>query len=351
MDMIKCIIWDADNTLWDGILSEGHVLRPREEVAALIHALDERGVLQSIASRNDEPELIQILRESKLDEFFLSPQIHWGAKSESIKRITEDLGIDPRHVGFVDDDPVERAEVGHMFPGVRLFDSNLPDLVAQIMQHVPPGVTPESRARRHMYVADATRKRAEANFVGPEAEFLRTLDLKLCLDVATPAHIPRVAELVARTNQLNTSGYTYGEEQLTELSANPSHTLLVASLNDRFGDYGAIGVCLLDLSARDSAILKLLLVSCRVLSRGVGGILLTIAIRLALSQKGSIDAHFMDTGRNRAMYVTLRFAGFEEHRSEGGLQVLRYSSGSAPREIPGHFTVNFSPEVLRRFST
>ena len=48
----KCLIWDLDNTLWDGVCLEGDV-RLRPEAANAITELDRRGILFSIASRGE----------------------------------------------------------------------------------------------------------------------------------------------------------------------------------------------------------------------------------------------------------------------------------------------------------
>jgi predicted enzyme involved in methoxymalonyl-ACP biosynthesis len=50
---VKCLVWDLDNTLWDGILLEDKEVALRDSTAAIVRALDRRGILQSIASRND----------------------------------------------------------------------------------------------------------------------------------------------------------------------------------------------------------------------------------------------------------------------------------------------------------
>ena len=50
---IKCVVWDLDNTLWNGVLLEDDTVSLREDVPDIINILDSRGILQSIASKNN----------------------------------------------------------------------------------------------------------------------------------------------------------------------------------------------------------------------------------------------------------------------------------------------------------
>ena len=90
----------------------------------------------------------------------------------------------------------------------------------------------------------------------------------------------RAEELTVRTHQLNTTGYTYSYEELDELRHSPDHLLLIAGLDDVFGSYGKIGLSVVELGPQSWTI-KLLLMSCRVISRGVGTVMLTHIMKLA----------------------------------------------------------------------
>src|SRR5690606_34437348 len=93
---IKCVVWDLDNTLWDGILLEDAQVTPRPHVVEHIRRLDRMGVLHSIASKNDPDTALAKLRELGLEELFLYPQIGWNAKSDSVRHIAKalNLGLD-----------------------------------------------------------------------------------------------------------------------------------------------------------------------------------------------------------------------------------------------------------------
>ena len=131
-----------------------------------------------------------------------------------------------------------------------------------------------------MYRGQIVRARLESEFVGTSEEFLASLDMVFTIARAGREDLQRAEELTVRTNQLNSTGRTYSYEELDELRHSPDHLLLVASLTDRFGGYGKIGLALVEKDG-DVWQLRMLLMSCRVMSRGVGTILLNHVMRLA----------------------------------------------------------------------
>ena len=129
---IKCVIWDLDNTLWEGVLSEGGAGELRPGVAETVRELDRRGIVQSVSSKNDFENARRRLEETGLWNYFLCPQISWNSKSEGIGRILERLNIKEEAAAFVDDSAFERDEVQFVLPKVRVYDAeeteNLPEL-------------------------------------------------------------------------------------------------------------------------------------------------------------------------------------------------------------------------------
>src|SRR4051794_12119354 len=90
---VKCLVWDLDDTLWQGVLLEGDTVRLREEIRKAIVELDARGILQSVASKNDHGPAWARLEELGIAEYLVLPQIGWGPKSAAIRRIVERLDI------------------------------------------------------------------------------------------------------------------------------------------------------------------------------------------------------------------------------------------------------------------
>ena len=113
---IKCVVWDLDETIWDGTLLESPSVALKPRVKEIIQTLDSRGILHSISSRNSHEVAMRKLDELGLGGYFLHPQITWNAKSASLARISQKLNIAFDALLFIDDQPFERDEVRHHHP-------------------------------------------------------------------------------------------------------------------------------------------------------------------------------------------------------------------------------------------
>ncbi|RCG26491.1 HAD-IIIC family phosphatase [Sphaerisporangium album] len=318
---IKCVVWDLDNTLWDGVLLEDGEVTLRRTVVDHIHRLDRMGVLNSIASRNDHEAAMAKLAEFGLTKMFLAPQINWNAKSDSIRHLAGVLNLGLDAFAFIDDQPFERFEVAAALPEVACVDACDVDSALAGPEFRPRFVTDESAKRRLMYQAQLTRDALERDFVGTNEAFLADLGMTFTIAPARREDLQRAEELTIRTNQLNATGRTYSYDELDALRESPGHLLLVASLTDRFGSYGKIGLALVEKGA-DDWWLRMMLMSCRVMSRGVGMVLLNHVMRLAREAGAGLRADFVETGRNRMMQITYAFSGFREVARDGAHVVL-----------------------------
>ncbi len=321
--VIKVLVWDLDHTLWDGTLVEGDDVQLRPGVLDTLKTLDERGILHSISSKNDYDDAMQRLRSLGVEEYFLYPQIHWSAKSGSLEKIAETINVGLDALAFIDDQPFEREEVSDSLPQVMTLDATEVESLVNRVELQPRFVTDESSKRRKMYQADAARNQVEGDFVGPKEEFLAGLGMKFILSPAGEEDLKRAEELTVRTNQLNSTGVTYSHDQLDAFRHSDDHILLVASLDDKYGTYGKIGLALVEKGA-EVWHLKLILMSCRVMARGVGSILMSHLLNLAKESGARFRADFRVTGRNRLMQVTYRFAGFKEVRREDDVIVFEH---------------------------
>ncbi len=321
---VKCVVWDLDHTLWNGILLEDGDVPLREGVLEAIRGLDERGILQSVASRNDPATARARLEALGIGDYFLHPQINWGSKGENVREIARRLNVGLDTFLFVDDQPFEREEVRHACPEVRVLDASEVISLLERPELVPEFVTDDARNRRLMYRADISREAEEERFGGASEEFLRSLGMRFTLGPCGEEDLRRAEELTVRTNQLNTTGYTYDYAELDAFRASPGHLLLVAGLEDRFGSYGKIGLALVEKTSPEAWTLKLLLMSCRVMSRGVGTIMMSHAMELTRAAGAVLRAEFRPNGRNRMMEVTYRFAGFREVGRAGDLVVYEH---------------------------
>jgi FkbH-like protein len=338
--LVKCVVWDLDDTLWQGTIAEDDTVRPVRHRFALLRELDGRGVLQTVASRGDRARAEERLRAYGLFDLLVLPQIGWRDKSEAVGDIIGALGFAPATFLFVDNDPFERAEVTSIHPGVRCLAPEAADgLLATVLAGLP--VTSEASTRRISYQTGARRRDAELR-AGDRHAFEQSLGLRLVVRPATVDDLARCTELTRRTTQLNTTGRVVPEPELLGMLDVPGHAVLVVFLSDRFGDYGLVGLAVLRIGS-DTWDLLLLATSCRVLSRGVGGLVLTILQREAARADRTLVVDFVSTERNRPMLLALRFAGFTPVDGVEGGGSQRLVAGRAARALPAHVDVDLIP--------
>ncbi|MRH92294.1 HAD-IIIC family phosphatase [Nocardia sp. SYP-A9097] len=308
---IKCLVWDLDNTLWQGTLLEDGEVVLAETIRDVIVELDSRGILQSVCSRNDHDPAWARLRALGLAEYFVLPEIGWGRKSDAVRRIAEQLNFAPATIAFIDDQPAERAEVTYHLPEVRCYPAEAAATLAGLPEFTPAVSTVDSRRRREMYQAGFRRDAERTEFDGADEDFLRSLELVLHIGPATEEQLSRVEELTLRTSQMNATGVHYSDAALRALLRDPKHEILVAAMSDRFGPHGAVGVILIE---KHSSVwhLRLLATSCRVVSFGAGSTLLAWLGDRAHRAGVHFVADFRPTDRNRMMEIAYRFAGFDD---------------------------------------
>jgi FkbH-like protein len=320
---VKCVVWDLDHTVWDGTLLEDERVELRAGVKEIMQALDERGILQSVASKNEHGRAMARLEALGVAEYFLHPRIDWNAKGQNVLAIQKALNVGIDTFLFVDDQPFEREEVQFMAPEVRTWDAADLTGLLELPELNPEFLTDDARNRRRMYMADIARQQAEEEFVGPTEEFLSTLDMRFTLAPCSEADLQRAEELTVRTNQLNTTGYTYDYAELNAFRTSAEHLLLVAGLDDKYGSYGRIGLSLVE-KGPEFWTIKLLLMSCRVMSRGVGTIMMSHVMQQAKAAGVKLRAEFKPNGRNRMMFVTYKFGGFREVAKDGDLVLFEH---------------------------
>jgi len=308
---IKCVVWDLDNTLWNGILVEGDDVALRPGIAVLLKQLDERGILLSIASKNDFASAWQKLEQLGIDEYFLYPQINWAPKSMNVKTIAERLNIGIDTFAFVDDNPFELEQVSRTHPEVVCVNAN--DIAALASDPRFQGSTSaDSKQRRHFYREAIAREQAQEEFGSNYIGFLATCGITLDLAPYSPEYLDRVAELVQRTNQLNFSGHKYTRAQLNEILDNSQLEKYVLKSSDKFGSYGTVGFCIVE-HGTGLVQLRDFMLSCR-----VQGKFLEQAFFDHLMEHHNPDAartlwvNFHETARNKPAQQVLEMLGFRK---------------------------------------
>jgi len=284
----KGLITDLDDTLWAGILGEVGVdgVSWSLEQNAHLHGLYQQmlaslasaGILIGVASKND-PALVEkafargdlILRRESVFPF----DVHWGRKSESVHRILKTWNIGPESVIFIDDSPMEIAEVAAAFPELEclLFPKNDYPLVWKALKRLRDffgkGVVSQEDSFRLQSIRDATALREFSKTDnGSLDNFLRDADAKILFTLGKNPGDARALELINKTNQFNLNGRRLKESDWLSYLKEPTTFLLTAIYQDKFGPLGKIAV-LLGRQEHRRLFIDTWVMSCRAFSRHI----------------------------------------------------------------------------------
>jgi FkbH-like protein len=318
---IKCVIWDLDNTLWDGILIEDGPsnLRLKPGIREVIEELDRRGILQSVASKNNPSDAINVLKSWNLAEYFLFPQISWNPKSESIASIIQQMNLGADSVLFLDDSSFELEQVRAVLPEVRVLKAEeYKNLLSMPEFDVP--VTQESANRRSLYQVESTRQVIKEGFGEDYKAFLKHCDIRVTLSAMTSRSLERVHELTQRTNQMNFSGNRYDRSRLSEILQSPHVDTYVIQCEDKFGSYGVVGFAIVD--KREPRLTDLMF-SCRIQAKRVEHAFLSYVIdKYTSPTQPSFYANYRKTPRNEPSGRVFADMGFHESSLLDGVSLL-----------------------------
>lgn len=266
-EKVKCVVWDLDNTLWDGVLVEdgAAALQLKPGIVSVIESLDRRGILQSIASKNNRDQAAEVLKRLHLNHFFLYPQVSWGPKGDAIRTIARELNIGTNTLLFVDDSEFELQQVHSSCPGVRILNAKHFTSLLDMPECQGPA-TSEGIRRRQMYQVEQGRKEVATAFKEDYKAFLKHCEITLTITSLDSGNLQRVHELTQRTNQMNFSGNRYSRDLLDEILQTPYLDTCVLACEDRFGSYGIVGFAVID--SREPRMTDLMF-SCRIQSKRV----------------------------------------------------------------------------------
>jgi methoxymalonate biosynthesis protein len=308
--MIKCVVWDIDNTLLDGVYLESPDEPPAAdaELVAAARQLAGRGILHALASRNP-PEAAEYVRSATGLEF-AQAELGWDSKADAVGRIAAGLQISADAIAFVDDDMIERAEVAAALPEVLVLTPEDAAAAPDWPDFSPPVLTAEGRRRGEMYQARLRRQAEAASFGGSRDEFLRHAGTRVTIATAAPADLPRLHELSVRTHQLNSGGSALAEAELRALLGSAAHRVVTVALADSFGDDGLVGGVVIDRNGAGTWLAPAVMMSCRALGRGVLDALLTWMCGVAAAGGASaLSVPCLVTQRNVPMRLALAAAG------------------------------------------
>jgi len=300
---LKLVIWDLDETLWIGTLSEGdgHVeLDPAN--AEIVRTLNRRGIISSICSKNDPDEARERLEREGLWDQFVLPSISWSPKGERIAQIIQDMQLRPPNVLFIDDNVGNLQEARHYVPELQTAG---PGVMAHLLA-LPQATGKDDRGltRLKQYRVLERKLADRAVVTGSNEDFLRSCDIRVELAEAHIDDTPRLLELVNRTNQLNFTKSRLTEAGLLEMLGQPGRDTRYVRVHDRYGDYGICGFY----SVCDGQLTDYVF-SCRILHMGVEQWLFAHLGKPELSIQGDVASSL--EGCDSVDWITLVDAGAE----------------------------------------
>lgn len=262
MNQVKLVIWDLDETFWKGTLSEGPVEIIPEHVE-MVRTLVQRGIMCSISSKNDlEPAKAELERAGIWD-YFIFPVVNWNPKGENIKDIISRCQLRAVNVLFIDDNVSNRNEAEFYNPGLMTMDAvDLPHLLDD------EGLQgkEDSKLSRLKQYKILEQKEVFKTSCSDNTDFLIKSNIRIEYLRDIKANSARIAELIARSNQLNFTKIRIDESGVLALAENPNFECAAIHVVDNFGDYGICGFYALDKKHKK---LEHFLFSCRILNLGV----------------------------------------------------------------------------------
>lgn len=264
LNNIKLIIWDLDNTFWEGSLEEGNV-KIKPETADFVIKSVNRGIMHSICSKNDFEKVRTAFFNLGLENVwncFLFPSINWFSKGERIKEIISNMQLRSENTLFIDDNEINLNEAKYYSPEINTA-SNTEDVIKNLY-FVNSFDINCSRLKEYKILEKKAIIKSIDNY--SSEEFLRRSNIKICMQDATEKEAERIAELVKRTNQLNYTKKRIEKSDIYELLKKPEYENNYITVQDDFGNYGICGFYSLNLNENR---LEHYLFSCRILGMGI----------------------------------------------------------------------------------
>jgi len=338
----KCLSLDLDNTLWGGVIGEeglGGIQIGKEtpeaeaysDFQAYIKALQDRGTLLTVCSKNEEKQAkLGFTHPDSLLKVtdFSDIQANWSPKSINLRKTAKKLNIGTESIVFVDDNAAERQDILFSESGVAV-----PDMGTDVVKYInildkanyfeTVSLSEEDLMRTSLYKNEEARKKKSKKFKN-YAEFLKSLEMSAEIKPFKAIYLERITQLVNKTNQFNLTTKRYTQPEITHMAEDASYLTLYGRLEDNVGDNGLVTVLSGRLENKDLH-LDLWLMSCRVFNRGMEAAMLDCLIKEAQLKKiKRIYGYFIPTERNNIVRDFYGSMGFKYLEKKRGAVVWEY---------------------------
>lgn len=338
----KCLVLDLDNTLWGGIIGDdgmehieiGHETPTAEAYTAFqeyVLKLKERGIILAVCSKNEEDIAKSGFNhpDSVLHvEDFVSFHANWKPKNINLRTIAEEINIGTDSLVFIDDNPAERQLVRDTMPEVAVPEVDPVDVFSYIRAiegagfFEPVTISEDDRKRNESYRENIQRRSLEESMKTYD-DFLQSLEMEAEIDGFRSVYYDQIAQLTNKSNQFNLTTRRYTRADIEQMANDQHYITLYGRLRDKFGDNGLISVVIGE-KIDDSLHIRLWLMSCRVLKRGMEQMMLdALAARAAADGCKELIGYYYKTAKNKMVSDLYAVFGFEKIMQSGDDTVWR----------------------------
>jgi FkbH-like protein len=361
----KVIVLDADNTLWGGIIGEdglhgiglGQDYPGNAYVDFQRRLLDfqQRGFVLALCSKNNPADLQEVLdkhpHQVLRDDHFVARRVNWEPKPSNIRALAQELNLGLDSFIFVDDSDHECAMVRQELPQVEVIQTPknpvaVPTCLEQVARLEILSLTDEDLSKTQMYSQERQRRELRQSLDGQGEDitaYLRSLGMKLSIQLNPAAHVARLSQLSQKTNQFNLTTRRYDEQQVADFIASPDWTVASFSLADVFGDSGIVGMMLVRHPSDETepAAIDTLLMSCRVIGRRAeSAFLYAVLHHLAAAGIKRISAEYLPTAKNKLVERFFDDHGFQDVGDKRYACELGSAQQAALQDLPIDVTVD-----------
>ena len=350
----KLIILDLDDTLWSGIAGDigwenirlggqDPVGEAYADFQRALKSLANRGILLGVVSKNEETLALEVIKKHPemilgLNDF-AGWRINWNDKAQNIVDLVSELNLGLQSAVFIDDNPAERSRVREALPEVLV-----PEWPADVMMYTAaladlrcfdsPCINREDIRRTKMYVSERRRKDLKKK-VGSIDDWLKGLKIRIKIEELNKANLPRAAQLLNKTNQMNLAARRLTESELESWVKSGDRKLWTFRVSDRFGDSGLAGIASLEMKKGSGEITDFVL-SCRVMGRNIEEAMLSLVIEYARSAGLSeVCAEYIPSSKNKPCLEFFSKSGFIR---DGGYKFTWKTKRGY--KVPGHIAIS-----------
>ena len=327
----KCIVLDLDNTLWGGVIGEDGfdniklgddaVGRSFVEFQKRLLALNQRGIILAINSKNNFEDAMEVIKEHPSmilrEDNFACMKINWDDKVTNLQEISKELNIGLDSMVFFDDDLINQEFVKTSLPEVLVVElqndsSQFAQIITEMKEFDVLKITEEDVKRNEMYLVQKKRTELKNKIVDFD-EFLKQMNIEVNIKKADSFTIPRISQLTLKTNQFNLTTKRYQQEEISSFSSDKDRIVECVQVSDKFGDNGITGVYIIEKKDSKEWIIDTFLLSCRIMGRKVEEAMLYQIIEKA---KGvgikRIKGKFIPTKKNKPAENFYSDCGFKK---------------------------------------